>query len=60
MRYMILLLSLLFLLLQLLRKWTEGGYLEPDTKNKMQYLDAFQDVFGRPGPGASAGRRCMI
>ncbi len=27
-------------------EWTEGSYLEPDTKNKMKYLDAIREVFG--------------
>ncbi|MBA4166873.1 MAG: glycoside hydrolase family 99-like domain-containing protein [Chitinophagaceae bacterium] len=27
-------------------EWTEGSYLEPDTLNKMQYLEAIKDVFG--------------
>ena len=27
-------------------EWTEGGYLEPDTVNKMEYLQAVKDVFG--------------
>ncbi|MBL8995486.1 MAG: glycoside hydrolase family 99-like domain-containing protein, partial [Spirochaetia bacterium] len=26
-------------------EWTEGSYLEPDTKNKMGYLEAIRDVF---------------
>ena len=28
-------------------EWTEGSYLEPDTKNGMQYLEAVKDVFGK-------------
>jgi hypothetical protein len=28
-------------------EWTEGSYLEPDTKNKLQYLDAIKSVFGK-------------
>ena len=28
-------------------EWTEGSYLEPDTKNGMKYLEAVRDVFGR-------------
>ena len=28
-------------------EWTEGSYLEPDTQNKMGYLDAIKDVFGK-------------
>jgi hypothetical protein len=27
-------------------EWTEGSYIEPDTKNGMQYLQAIGDVFG--------------
>lgn len=27
-------------------EWTEGSYLEPDTKNGMKYLEAVRDVFG--------------
>jgi len=27
-------------------EWTEGSYLEPDTKNGMEYLEAIRDVFG--------------
>jgi hypothetical protein len=27
-------------------EWTEGSYIEPDTKNGMQYLEAIRDVFG--------------
>ena len=30
-------------------EWTEGSYLEPDTRNGMKYLEAVRDVFG-PGP----------
>ncbi len=26
-------------------EWTEGSYLEPDTKNGMEYLEAIRDVF---------------
>jgi len=26
-------------------EWTEGSYLEPDTKNGMKYLEAVQAVF---------------
>jgi len=29
-------------------EWTEGSYLEPDTKNGMKYLEAVRDVFGAP------------
>ena len=28
-------------------EWTEGSYLEPDTVNKMGYLEAIRDVFSR-------------
>jgi hypothetical protein len=28
-------------------EWTEGSYLEPDTVNRMAYLDAVRDVFKR-------------
>lgn len=28
-------------------EWTEGSYLEPDTKNKMAYLEAIRRVFGK-------------
>lgn len=31
-------------------EWTEGSYLEPDTTNKMQYLEAIRDVFGKDQP----------
>jgi len=27
-------------------EWTEGSYLEPDTKNGTGYLDALREVFG--------------
>jgi hypothetical protein len=27
-------------------EWTEGSYLEPDTVNRMKYLEAVRDVFG--------------
>jgi hypothetical protein len=27
-------------------EWTEGSYLEPDTVNRMQYLEAIRNVFG--------------
>ena len=27
-------------------EWTEGSYIEPDTKTKMEYLDAIKNVFG--------------
>lgn len=27
-------------------EWTEGSYLEPDTKRKLGYLEAIRDVFG--------------
>lgn len=27
-------------------EWTEGSYIEPDTKNGMGYLEAIRDVFG--------------
>jgi hypothetical protein len=29
-------------------EWTEGSYIEPDTKNGTQYLEAIRDVFGVP------------
>ncbi len=29
-------------------EWTEGSYIEPDTKNGMEYLEAVRDVFGAP------------
>jgi hypothetical protein len=36
-------------------EWTEGSYLEPDTKNGMKYLEAVRDVFGtRHGPTRSS------
>ena len=28
-------------------EWTEGSYIEPDTKNQLKYLDAIKDVFGQ-------------
>jgi predicted GH43/DUF377 family glycosyl hydrolase len=28
-------------------EWTEGSYLEPDTVNGLQYLEAVRDVFGK-------------
>ena len=28
-------------------EWTEGSYLEPDTRNGMGYLEAIREVFGR-------------
>ncbi len=28
-------------------EWTEGSYLEPDTRNGLGYLDAIREVFGR-------------
>ncbi|HHV98452.1 MAG TPA: hypothetical protein GXX36_02565 [Clostridiaceae bacterium] len=28
-------------------EWTEGSYLEPDTENKMRYLEAIKKVFGK-------------
>jgi len=28
-------------------EWTEGSYLEPDTENKMSYLEAISDVFNQ-------------
>ena len=32
-------------------EWTEGSYLEPDTKNGMEYLEAIRDVFGVKNKG---------
>lgn len=29
-------------------EWTEGSYLEPDTRNKMEYLEAVKNIFGGP------------
>ncbi|MCU0248442.1 MAG: glycoside hydrolase family 99-like domain-containing protein [Bryobacter sp.] len=29
-------------------EWTEGSYLEPDTRNGMRYLEAIRRVFGTP------------
>jgi hypothetical protein len=26
--------------------WTEGSYIEPNTKNRMRYLEAIRGVFG--------------
>jgi hypothetical protein len=31
-------------------EWTEGSYLEPDSVNGMQYLEAVQKVFGSDTP----------
>jgi hypothetical protein len=28
-------------------EWTEGSYLEPDTKSKLKYLEAVKEVFGK-------------
>ena len=28
-------------------EWTEGSYLEPDTVNRMGYLEAIRHVFGK-------------
>jgi len=32
-------------------EWTEGSYLEPDTRNGMGYLEAIRDVFGTTEEG---------
>jgi hypothetical protein len=29
-------------------EWTEGSYLEPDTRNKYEYLNQISKVFGKP------------
>ena len=34
------------LLIEAWNEWTEGSYLEPDTVNGLQYLEAIRDVFG--------------
>jgi hypothetical protein len=36
-------------------EWTEGSYLEPDTRNKMAYLEAVKNVFGDTANKPDAG-----
>jgi hypothetical protein len=36
-------------------EWTEGSYLEPDTRHKLAYLEAVRSVFGGPDIKSEAG-----